>query len=222
MRDCRLFRKHQAYSLNLRRNVWVITLLWLLCLAPLTSCAQNAAEREHEEIVNSIKSYDTDRALELLNRQIRQHPKDSLFKDERADVYLMLGKLPEAINDLTEVINEVPVTTGVAYDYDKRGNAYLRQKDYAKAVSDFTKAVEINPEAFSEGGKLDRAKAFMGLSKYDSAIEDLTSVIKVAPPGVPGSADEAYRLRSQAYAKIGRMNDSRNDALIFGERSRQK
>lgn len=62
-------------------------------------------------------------------------------------------------------------------EHFNRGMVYLRIKQYDMAVSEFTKAAEINPtytEAY--GG---RGNAYCRKGEYDQAISDYTTVIKI-------------------------------------------
>jgi tetratricopeptide (TPR) repeat protein len=54
--------------------------------------------------------------------------------------------------------------------YNGRGFIYVEKEEYDKAVSDFTKAIEINPnDGIAYRG---RAMAYFGKKEYNKALED--------------------------------------------------
>ena len=87
---------------------------------------------------------------------------------------------------------------GIAKDFGKAYNAaiiYAQNGQYDKAIKEFTKAIEANPNEaeiyYSRGG------AYRDGGDYDSAIEDWTEVIRRARQGA-----KAYCKRGMLYAKI--------------------
>jgi tetratricopeptide (TPR) repeat protein len=81
-----------------------------------------------------------------------------------------------------------------AEEYVTRGKINYRQGNYAQAISDFTKAIEINPSydriyAF-------RGRAYLDQGNYIQAISDCTKAIEICPNG------GTYYDRGYAYFKI--------------------
>ena len=60
--------------------------------------------------------------------------------------------------------------------YNSRGRAYIGMADYAKAVEDFTKAIDFG--ANDKGVYRNRGIAFIGIKEYTKAIDDLTKAIE--------------------------------------------
>jgi hypothetical protein len=59
------------------------------------------------------------------------------------------------------------------------GNAYYDQKDYGKAIAEFTEAMELDPNyADAYAG---RARAYYAQKNYDRAIADYTEAIRLKP-----------------------------------------
>jgi tetratricopeptide (TPR) repeat protein len=73
-------------------------------------------------------------------------------------------------------------------DFFKRGVEKLENKQYAEAVEDFSRVIEINP-SYTAAYYL-RACIYSDTGKYQAAIEDLSKVIKIDP-----QFEEAYFLR---------------------------
>ena len=84
-----------------------------------------------------------------------------------------------------------------AYEKGNNGNHY-------GAISDFTKAIEINP---SEGAYYNRGNRRMNLKDYYGAISDYIKAIELDPTFI-----KAYINRSIAKEKIGDINGACFDA----------
>ena len=75
----------------------------------------------------------------------------------------------------------------LAIAYHRRGVAYARQKDYDRAITDYTKAIELeprNPSAYN-----DRGIAYTSKGDYGRAIADVTRAVELAaePPSRPAA-----------------------------------
>ena len=83
-----------------------------------------------------------------------------------------------------------------AVDYVQRGNAYYEQGKYDQAISDYTKAIDINPD-FAKAYD-NRGAAYAQKGNLSGAISDFTMAIANNPNDA-----EAYNNRGHAYAKLG-------------------
>lgn len=72
----------------------------------------------------------------------------------------------------------VPKTEGIE-NYYERGDAYYKKGQYDEAVSDFTKALEINPK-FAEAHYY-RGIAYDKMGLYDEAISDYNKALEINP-----------------------------------------
>ena len=48
--------------------------------------------------------------------------------------------------DAEKKISELINMGGTYWEYNERGNVYISQDDHARAISDYTKALKLNPE----------------------------------------------------------------------------
>jgi tetratricopeptide (TPR) repeat protein len=78
--------------------------------------------------------------------------------------------------------------------YYFRGRAYFNLKHFKQAIADYTRALEIKPDA---GIYYDRGIAYCKISSLEKAINDFTIAIRIDP-----SYSEAYNSRGVIYAKI--------------------
>ena len=63
--------------------------------------------------------------------------------------------------------------------YNNRGLTYYQKGQYEKAISAFTKAIEINPT--DERAYSIRGLAYAGKSQYDKAISDINKALEINP-----------------------------------------
>jgi Flp pilus assembly protein TadD len=84
------------------------------------------------------------------------------------------------------------------------GNAYYDQKDYDRAIADFTEALVMQPEYALT--YYDRAKAYYAKKDYDRAIADYTQAIRLSP-----NWTNAYVSRGNAYLMKGDRARARAD-----------
>ncbi len=83
------------------------------------------------------------------------------------------------------------------------GQAYASQKDYSKSVEAFSRAIELNPQ--NTMYYIHRGISYLGLNKYDKAIDDHSIAIKISENGDPNKTCLclAYFARGTSYAMTG-------------------
>ena len=86
---------------------------------------------------------------------------------------------------------------GCQYDvYIKRGRDCLKNSNYAHAIANFDKAIELNPSYAS--AYCNRAGAYYNFRDYDRAISDCTKAIEL-----DSNYATAYNIRGKAYYEKG-------------------
>ncbi len=99
--------------------------------------------------------------------------------------------------------------SGDAAGYTLRGVVYFEKGQYDDAISDYTKALEINPRyavAFNN-----RGNAYQGKGQYDQAISDYNKALEINPRFAL-----AYYNRGLAYARKGQHDQAISDYNKFG------
>jgi tetratricopeptide (TPR) repeat protein len=79
--------------------------------------------------------------------------------------------------------------------YNNRGVAYLSQQDYAAAVADFSRALELAP---SDAAYNNRGSIYFSQAKFEESIADFTAAIKIKPSA------ETYTNRGVGYQRTSR------------------
>ncbi len=124
-----------------------------------------------------------------------------------AGIYTYLNQPMKEIEYTTELINRFPQYANET-PYGLRGETYYHMGKYAKAVQDFSKAIEINPR--HSGVYLERGNAYFNLKKYANAKDDYLMTLKLDPKGDRGEQalknleTMATYLRNQAAVYRGR------------------
>jgi len=100
------------------------------------------------------------------NQVIALHPNNGNAYDIRAFCYTALGDYDRAIADYNIGIAHDP-HPGTIFE---RGQAYLKKKDYQKALADLNRSIALQAN-FAPAYPL-RAEAYIGLKEYDRAVAD--------------------------------------------------
>lgn len=117
--------------------------------------------------------------------------------------YAVHREYDKAIEECTKQINGEIAVKYLEYSYSNRGAAYANKKQYDNAISDYTKAIELNPGYAA--AYHNRAIAYAKTEQHDKAISDFSKVIELS---LGDSA--AYVGRAFAYA-----NKKQFDEAIF-------
>ncbi|MDP8212351.1 MAG: tetratricopeptide repeat protein [Candidatus Zapsychrus exili] len=188
-----------AFSiLTIRRNkVWTNNFtLWddVIKKSPTKMRAYNNRGKAYAEMGMQAKS------VEDFSKAISLEPDRWLLYINRGVSLENLGKYSEAMKDY-----EVALKNGNdSFAYNSRAHLYMRMRVWSKAIKDYTKAIEINPNNLQ--GFINRAIAYVQLKKYDEAIEGFSEAIRLDPYYV-----EAYNNRADTYSKKGDINSAIND-----------
>lgn len=111
------------------------------------------------------------------------------------------GKNKKAISVLTKAIN-MGNATGILYL--RRAQAYSQAKNYAAALRDAEKVVELNPH---QRWALElRAQLNMSAGKYENSVRDYTACIKLSP-----QEGRLYADRARAFDALGKKSEALAD-----------
>jgi hypothetical protein len=103
-------------------------------------------------------------ALGYCNAALEKEPQDGEALESRGLVYILLGKLDNAIADYDTVLKQRPNSAVAHYG---RGIARLRKHDVQKAQADLREARETNPQIETEFAGMERAPAWYGLTAHE-------------------------------------------------------
>ncbi|MDU4962341.1 MAG: tetratricopeptide repeat protein [Sporomusaceae bacterium] len=114
------------------------------------------------------------------SRAISLNPAWAAAYYHRGDVSLLTGKLDAARDDFTAAIDRQrgsvrPLPT----PYFKRGRILYLQREHKAAIKDLSRAVELAPSMYE--AYLYRANALAALGRFETAIHDYDTVLKLKP-----------------------------------------
>lgn len=119
--------------------------------------------------------------------------------------YLQLKQFPLAATYLVKAAE----TPDSANEFVLRGDANYRLGRYEKALSDATKAIELEP--FEPGTYCNRGEAYLAMGKTKEAMKDFDKAIAMRGDVWHG---EAYYFRAKVFEKLGQKKQAEADATM--------
>jgi len=209
------------------RVVRAAMLIALLCSMPAderaahaqaTPPAQTPAELTAQGDAALAKN-DEDAALTAYMAALQADPKHVGAKRGRAEIALRRGLYPQAISGMTDVITAEPT---VAEHYARRAAAFAGDGQFAPAIADWTKAIEL--DAAKPAYLVGRGDAHLGLKNTDAAITDFVAAVREFRDYLPGYlrlADTHLRVKKDLSRAVDVFNqalgvDPKSVEALFG------
>ncbi|XP_054432709.1 tetratricopeptide repeat protein 13 isoform X2 [Pteronotus mesoamericanus] len=148
-------------------------------------------------------------ALFELSRVITLEPDRPEVFEQRAEILSPLGRINEAVNDLTKAIQLQPS----ARLYRHRGTLYFISEDYATAHEDFQQSLELNRN--QPIAMLYKGLTFFHRGLLKEAIESFKEALKQKVDFI-----DAYKSLGQAYRELGNFEaatESFQKALLLNQ-----
>ena len=130
------------------------------------------------------------------------------------DIYYQNREFVEALSHFDEAVRVIFGTSYpgqkyavAALTYGKRGNTYFNTGNYDRAIEDYGRAIELEPDVFAASPLyVGRGKAFIRKGDNDKAIQDLDTAISLG-----ARSAEAYFDRGHAYTNKGEYGKATED-----------
>ncbi|OWK63105.1 Tetratricopeptide repeat protein 13 [Lonchura striata] len=148
-------------------------------------------------------------ALFELSRVISLEPGHPEVFEQRAEILSPLGRISEALSDLTKAIQLQPS----ARLYRHRGTLYFISEDYATAHEDFQRSLELNKN--QPIAMLYKGLTFFHRGLLKEAIESFKEALKQKADFI-----DAYKSLGQAYRELGNFDaatESFQKALLLNQ-----
>ncbi|KAM9154266.1 tetratricopeptide repeat protein 13 isoform 6-T7 [Pangshura tecta] len=148
-------------------------------------------------------------ALYELSRVISLEPDRPEVFEQRAEILSPLGRISEALADLTKAIQLQPS----ARLYRHRGTLYFISEDYATAHEDFQRSLELNKN--QPIAMLYKGLTFFHRGLLKEAIESFKEALKQKADFI-----DAYKSLGQAYRELGNFDaatESFQKALLLNQ-----
>jgi tetratricopeptide (TPR) repeat protein len=117
------------------------------------------------------------KALELIEKAIRSQPKGTV---ENPNLYNEKWGILDKLENYTEAIKAINKAISIAPHslyYTNRGNTFVALKQYDKALLDYDKAIQLNPNLAL--AYMNRGSLYTVLKKYDKALADHNKAIQI-------------------------------------------
>lgn len=136
--------------------------------------------------VEAIQKENTEEALEYLNKEILENPKNGYAFSWIALVRCQQEEYGRALTAADLALKNIPKKDKeyVYFAYETRAKIYSELEDTIKALSDYSAAIKISPEESDAYEK--RAQIYYEQQKYDLADADYKQLIKLDQGGVMG------------------------------------
>ena len=141
---------------------------WEMALAE-----DNENSESHRRYAKFLRTSDLhQQALLQFDKAIKLDPKSHLAFNGRAKTYNLLGKYDLAMADLDSAQVLGPVTPD---DMETRADSYIGQKNYDKAIAEFTRVIEQEKSAEP---LMRRGEVYSKNGQHQAAIADYTAALK--------------------------------------------
>ena len=148
------------------KNIKTLLILLIPALLTLSACGSR----------NNTPDLSNEEALKVLDIQIHKHPKDDNLYYNRAKVYFELGRVNDAIADLTRAVS---LNDKKPEYHMLLGDAYLANGHIEQSYSSLQRALELAPDNQEAMLKLGEIAYYS--HNYDRAMECLSNVTAKDP-----------------------------------------
>ncbi len=139
-------------------------------------------------------------ARKLFNLAAKLRPNDAEPKIALASLYMFQGKFNEANTLITEAVKDNP---DYASGWKLRGEVAKAQKHFKDAVSNYNKALNIDP--LDLNARIGRAAVYLDLNKLTEAFVDIKFITAAQPLNV-----QVNYLNGVALARQGKEDEAKN------------
>jgi len=152
----------------------------------------SAQSSNYQKAVEAYNSYDYDKALDYLNRDLKDNPKSEDSYCYRALVYLQKDKNAAALSDINTAMKYTAANDKVskAYNYFVRAKIYSKIEEYQKAIADLCVSIKNNPADIDY--YIERGGMYVDVKEYSKGENDFRAALKI------------NAVEKRAWAGIGR------------------
>lgn len=162
----------------------------LVSMLSLVALAQDKNNRpnsyNYQRGVEAIQNKNMEEALEYLNKEIEDNPKNGYAYSWIAMVRAQQNEYGRALTSADLAIKNLPKKDAeyLYFAYETRALVYAELQDTVKALADYTTAIKVMPEKDDAYEK--RAQIYYEQEKYDLADADYRKLISLDRGGVMG------------------------------------
>ena len=167
----------------MKTTMKTLTSLLICCLFAASYVNAHTLNRpESTNYINGVTALNEgnpEKAYELLNAEINEHPQNGYAHCYMALICNYYGDMKMALDAVNNALELLPQDDNEyrSFAYYTRGTMLLNLKEWALAATDLTEAIRLNPED-TENYKA-RAEAYLNNGNYEASFEDVTTALKL-------------------------------------------
>ena len=202
-------------------------LVILVSMFSLLSFAQEKNNRpssyNYRRGVEAIQNHNTDEALDYLNKEIEENPKNGYAYSWIAMVRLQQEEYGRALTSADLSIKYLPKKDAeyLYFAYETRARIYAELEDTIRALADYSTAIKVMPD--NEDAYEKRAQIYYELKKYDVADADYKKLISLDQGGVMGymgigrnrNAQKLWDEAIEQFSYVAKLHSDYSSAYSF-------
>lgn len=167
----------------MKTTMKTLTSLLICCLFAASYVNAHTLNRpESTNYINGVTALNEgnpEKAYELLNAEINEHPQNGYAHCYMALICNYYGDMKMALDAVNNALELLPQDDNEyrSFAYYTRGTMLLNLKEWDLAATDLTEAIRMNPED-TENYKA-RAEAYLNNGNYEASFEDVTTALKL-------------------------------------------
>lgn len=167
----------------MKTTMKTLTSLLICCLFAASYVNAHTLNRpESTNYINGVTALNEgnpEKAYELLNAEINEHPQNGYAHCYMALICNYYGDMKMALDAVNNALELLPQDDNEyrSFAYYTRGTMLLNLKEWNLAATDLTEAIRLNPED-TENYKA-RAEAYLNNGNYEASFEDVTTALKL-------------------------------------------
>lgn len=167
----------------MKTTMKTLTSLLICCLFAASYVNAHTLNRpESTNYINGVTALNEgnpEKAYELLNAEISEHPQNGYAHCYMALICNYYGDMKMALDAVNNALELLPQDDNEyrSFAYYTRGTMLLNLKEWDLAATDLTEAIRLNPED-TENYKA-RAEAYLNNGNYEASFEDVTTALKL-------------------------------------------
>lgn len=167
----------------MKTTMKTLTSLLICCLFAASYVNAHTLNRpESTNYINGVTALNEgnpEKAYELLNAEINEHPQNGYAHCYMALICNYYGDMKMALDAVNNALELLPQDDNEyrSFAYYTRGTMLLNLKEWDLAATDLTEAIRLNPED-TENYKA-RAEAYLNNRNYEASFEDVTTALKL-------------------------------------------
>lgn len=208
-----LLRTYSKRCVNYFANKSFFSFLSLIVMAILGALSTPATVTTGTKMAGCASSANPDDAIQCYTNLIKKEPYTIEYYNGRANVYLNVGKLDEALADANK---SVSLNKHDVAAYNIRAKVYERKAMYNEAIGDYSKFISKADKKSNDYylGFWGRGKCYGYLKQSDNAIQDMSQAIKLKPDDF-----NLYNWRGDYYYYKNDFADAVKDYEMYTQKS---